>query len=62
MQITKEFLRAEITSLEQERRNAHDFVVKSSGVIEAYKMLLSKLDEPEVADKPVVSDDKGASQ
>ena len=47
MQITKEFLVAEITDLEQEIQRANAFVIKAQGTVEAYKMLINRLDQPE---------------
>ena len=47
MQITKEFLEAEIQSLEQELNKAQVFMVQAQATIQAYKMLLNKLEAPE---------------
>jgi hypothetical protein len=47
MQITKEFLVAEIRDLETEMRKAEAFMFKAQGTIEAYKMLINRLDAPE---------------
>ena len=47
MQITKEFLNAEILSLEQEVAKAQTFMTQAQAVLNAYKMLVNKLDEPE---------------
>ena len=47
MQITKEFLVAEITDLEQEIQRANAFIIKAQGTVEAYKMLINRLDQPE---------------
>lgn len=47
MQITKEFLDAEILSLEQEIGKAQTFLTQAQAVIGAYKMLLSRLEQPE---------------
>lgn len=47
MQITKEFLEAEIKDLEQEMQKANAFVLKAQGTIEAYKMLINRLEAPE---------------
>ena len=47
MQITKEFLVAEIQSLESEANKAQTFLIQAQATITAYKMLLAKLDEPE---------------
>lgn len=47
MQITKEFLESEIRDLEAEIQRATTFVIKAQATIEAYRMLLNRLDAPE---------------
>jgi len=47
MNITKEFLQAEIASIEQEMENARIFQIRGTAAISVHKMLLAKLDEPE---------------
>ena len=47
MQITKEFLVAEIQSLESETNKAQVFLIQAQATITAYKMLINKIDEPE---------------
>jgi hypothetical protein len=47
MQITKEFLVAEIESLEFEANKAQTFLIQAQATITAYKMLINKLNEPE---------------
>jgi hypothetical protein len=47
MQITKEFLETEIRDLEQEIQRANAFMLKAQGTVEAYKMLINRLDVPE---------------
>ena len=47
MQITKEFLVAEIQSLESETNKAQVFLIQAQATITAYKMLVNKLNEPE---------------
>ena len=47
MQISREFLEAEISALAAEIDKAKVFLIKAQGTIEAYKMLISKLEEPE---------------
>ena len=47
MQITKEFLEAEIKSLEQEGNKANVFLIQAQATISAYKMLINKLEAPE---------------
>jgi hypothetical protein len=50
MQITKEFLETEICDLEAEAQKAQNFLVQAQGTIQAYKMLINRLDAPEVDD------------
>jgi hypothetical protein len=47
MQINKEFLVAEIQSLESETNKAQVFLIQAQATITAYKMLINKIDEPE---------------
>ena len=47
MQITKEFLEAEIQSLEQELNKAQVFTIQAQATVQAYKMLLNRLEAPE---------------
>lgn len=47
MQITKDFLVAEIKDLGQEIQKAQAFIIKAQGTIEAYQMLINRLDTPE---------------
>ena len=47
MQITKEFLESEIRDLETEAQKAQNFLVQAQGTIQAYKMLINRLDAPE---------------
>ena len=47
MQITKEFLVAEIQSLESEANKAQVFLIQAQATITAYKMLINKIDESE---------------
>lgn len=47
MQITKEFLESEICDLEAEIHKANAFIIKAQGTIEAYKMLVNRLEAPE---------------
>lgn len=54
MPITKEFLEAEIASLQAQRNNALTILQQADGAIAAYRALLSKLEQPEP--------DKGAEQ
>ena len=46
MTITKDFLVAEISSLEQELQKAQVFNIQAQATIAAYKMLINKIDEP----------------
>jgi hypothetical protein len=47
MQITKEFLESEIRDLETESNKANAFLMQAQGTIQAYKMLINRLDAPE---------------
>jgi hypothetical protein len=47
MQITKEFLEAEIADLRKEAGRAEAFLLKAHGTIEAYQMLINRLEAPE---------------
>lgn len=46
MEITKEFLVAEIQSLEQELAKANTFAIQAQATIVAYNMLINRLDAP----------------
>jgi len=46
MEITKDFLVAEIKSLEQELTNANNFVIQAQATIVAYQMLINRLETP----------------
>jgi hypothetical protein len=48
MQITKEFLESEIRDLESEAQKAQTFVIQAQATISAYRMLVSRLDAPEL--------------
>jgi hypothetical protein len=47
MQITKEFLESEIRSLETEANKANAFLIQAQATIQAYKMLINRLEAPE---------------
>jgi hypothetical protein len=47
MQITKEFLETEIRDLETEAHKAQTFLIQSQATIQAYKMLINRLEAPE---------------
>jgi len=47
MQITKEFLETEIRDLEIETQKAQTFLIQAQATIQAYKMLINRLDAPE---------------
>jgi hypothetical protein len=47
MQITKEFLESEISELETEAQKAQTFLTQAQATIQAYKMLINRLDAPE---------------
>ena len=48
MQITKEFLEAEVADLGQEIQKAQTFIIKAQGTIEAYQMLIQRIEAPEI--------------
>jgi len=47
MQISKEFLLSEISDLENESKKAQTFLIQAQATISSYKMLISRLDQPE---------------
>lgn len=47
MQITKEFLQAEIDELERESQKAQTFLIQAQATASAYRMLINRLDAPE---------------
>lgn len=47
MQITKEFLEAEIADLQREAGKAEAFLLQAKATISAYQMLINRLDAPE---------------
>jgi hypothetical protein len=47
MQITMEFLEAEIADLQTEMRKAETFLISAQSTIQAYQMLVRRLDTPE---------------
>jgi len=47
MQITKEFLEAEMSDLEREIEKAKTFITQAQGALNAYTVLLNRLDAPE---------------
>jgi len=47
MQVTKEFLEAEIADLQRESGKAQTFLVQAQATISAYQMLINRLDAPE---------------
>jgi hypothetical protein len=47
MRITKEFLETEIADLRKEAGRAEAFLLKAQGTIEAYQMLINRLEAPE---------------
>jgi len=47
MQVTKEFLESEIRDLETEAQKAQTFLIQSQATIQAYKMLINRIDAPE---------------
>lgn len=47
MQITKEFLQAELQKMEQQRNHAHDVAVASQAAMDVINALIQRLDLPE---------------
>jgi hypothetical protein len=47
MQITKEFLETEIRDLEHEVQKANAFLLQAQATVQAYKMLIGRLETPE---------------
>lgn len=47
MEITKEYLLAEIKKMEQQRDHAHDVAVASQAAIDVMKSLVTRLEIPE---------------
>ena len=47
MQITKEFLEAEIADLQREAGKAEAFLLQAKATIGAYQMLINRLEAPE---------------
>lgn len=47
MQITKEFLLAEIEKMQAQRDHAHDVAVASQAAVDTMKAMLARLDLPE---------------
>ena len=51
MQISKEFLLSEISDLEAESQKAQTFLIQAQATVSAYRMLINKLDEPEIKEE-----------
>jgi hypothetical protein len=47
MEISKDFLQDEIYILEDEIQKANVFIIKARGTIEAYEMLIRRIEAPE---------------
>jgi uncharacterized protein YutE (UPF0331/DUF86 family) len=47
MQITKEFLQAEIKKMQEQRDHAHDVAVAAQAAIDVMQSLIDRLDLPE---------------
>lgn len=47
MQITKEFLQAEVTKMVEQRNRAHDLAVASQAAIDVLSALITRMDMPE---------------
>ena len=48
MQVTKEFLVCEIEELERELQKALTFQIQAQATINAYKMLIQRIEAPEI--------------
>jgi hypothetical protein len=59
MQITKEFLEAEISDLQNEVRKAETFLLQAQATISAYQMLIRRLDAPEVVETTETGEHNG---
>ena len=59
MQITKEFLEAEISDLQNEVRKAETFLLQAQATISAYQMLIRRLDAPEVVETTETGEQNG---
>jgi hypothetical protein len=59
MQITKEFLEAEIVDLQTEIRKAEIFLTQAQATISAYQMLIRRLDAPEVVETTETGEHNG---
>jgi hypothetical protein len=56
MQITREFLQEEVAHVEAGMREAQAFLVKAQAALDVHRMLLAKLEEPDVSNLPEASD------
>ena len=59
MQITKEFLEAEIADLQKEAGKAETFLLQAQATISAYQMLIRRLDAPEVVETTETGEQNG---
>jgi hypothetical protein len=59
MQITKEFLEAEIVDLQTEIRKAEIFLTQAQATVSAYQMLIRRLDSPEVVETTETGEHNG---
>jgi hypothetical protein len=59
MQITKEFLEAEIVDLQIEIRKAEIFLTQAQATVSAYQMLIRRLDAPEVVETTETGEQNG---
>jgi hypothetical protein len=55
MEISKDFLQEEISCLEIEIQKAQTFIIKAQGTVEAYQMLIRRIEAPE----PNMGDENG---
>lgn len=47
MEISKEFLESEIAAMQSELEKAQTFLIQAQAVINAYRMLINKIEEKE---------------
>jgi hypothetical protein len=47
MEISREFIEAEISEVQRELQKAHTFVIQAETSLTIYRMLLAKLDTPD---------------
>lgn len=58
--ITKQFLESEVSNLENELERARVFIIQAQAVLESYRMLITKFDEPAEVHRLSENDGEGA--